>query len=341
MRIVCLDGYTLNPGDLSWERFEALGEFAVHDRTPPALTVERAADTPIALTNKTVLDSDVIAKLPGLRYIGVLATGYNVVDLEAAAERGIIVTNVPAYSTEAVAQLVFAHLLNLTHHVALHDASVKRGDWTRADDFCYWLTPLVELDGLTLGIVGLGRIGRAVARIARAFGMNVLAHDPAVTDAFKGGGSGDPPPRENRADTPPHEASEVELVDLDRLFRESDVVTLHCPLNDDTRHVVNARRLATMKPTAFLINASRGPVVDERALADALNAGRLAAAGVDVLSTEPPSPDNPLVAARNCVVTPHIAWATRAARQRLMNVAADNLQAFLDGSPRNVVTPRA
>jgi len=291
------------------------GKFVVYDRTPADLTVERAGDAQAVLTNKVVLGADELDALPRLRYIGVLATGVNVVDPGAASERGVVVTNVPAYSTEAVAQLVFAHVLNLTHDVAAHDASVKRGEWTDAEDFCYWLKPLVELDGLTLGIVGFGRIGRAVARIGRAFGMNVIAHDPVGGDAPEG----------------------VAMVDLDRVFRDGDVVTLHCPLTKATRHLVNAERLTTMKPTAFLINASRGPVVDERALADALNAGRLAGAGVDVLATEPPSGDNPLLAAKNCVITPHIAWATRAARQRLMDVAADNLEAFLGGAPQNVV----
>ena len=317
MRIVVLDGYTLNPGDLSWSALEALGSCTIHDRTPPELIVERARDADIVFTNKIVLGRAEFARLPRLRYVGVLATGYNVVDVAAAREHGIVVTNIPAYGTMSVAQLVFAHLLNLTHHVAQHGDSVRRGDWTRSPDFSYSLSPLVELDGLTLGLVGFGRIGQAVGRMAQAFGMRVIVHTRAPRHL-------DPP---------------VEAVTLDELFRRSDVVSLHCPLTDATRGLVDGRRLALMKPTAFLINTSRGPLVDETALADALNAGRLAGAGLDVLATEPPRADNPLLTARNCHITPHLAWATKAARERLLATAIDNLRAFLVGQPRNVVNP--
>jgi glycerate dehydrogenase len=311
MTIVVLDGYTLNPGDLSWACMEALGECAIHDRTPPAMLVERARDAEILFTNKVPLGRTELEQLPRLRYIGVLATGYNVVDVAAARQQGIAVTNIPAYGTMSVAQLVFAHLLHLTQHVAEHGDSVRRGDWTRSPDFCYWLSPLVELDRLTLGLVGYGRIGKAVAGIAAALGMRVIVHS----------------------------RSHPQSVPLDDLFCQSDVVSLHCPLTDATRGLVDARRLALMKPTAFLINTSRGPLVDEAALADTLNAGRLAGAGLDVLATEPPPPDNPLLTARNCHITPHLAWATKAARERLLATALDNLRAFLAGQQKNVVNP--
>jgi glycerate dehydrogenase len=317
MRIVVLDGYALNPGDLSWKELESLGECTVYDRTPPAETVSRAAGAAAVLTNKTVLDRTALESLPELRYVGVLATGYNVVDLSCARERGVTVTNVPAYSTSSVAQTVFAHLLEHTHHVGLHTESVRRGEWSSCADFCYWLRPVLELDGLTMGVVGFGRIGRRVARIALALGMKVLAHD-AVEIA-------DPP-------------EGVEVTDLDRLFHESDVVTLHCPLTPDTERLVDAGRLASMKPGALLINTSRGPVVDEAALAAALDAGTIAGTGLDVLGGEPPDPANPLLSARNCTVTPHIAWASGAARRRLMAVAVENVRAFLAGSPVNVVS---
>ena len=316
MRIVVLDGYALNPGDLSWGELEALGDCTVHDRTPPGQVVERARGAGAVLINKVALTRAVLAALPELRYVGVLATGYNVVDVAAARERGVVVTNVPAYGTASVAQMVFAHLLELTHNVGLHAQSVRRGDWTRCPDFCYWLRPPVELAGMTMGIVGFGRIGRQVAGAALAFGMKVLAYDALPGGSVPG----------------------VEMADLDRLFRESDVVTLHCPLTPETQGLVDARRLALMKPTAFLINTSRGPVVDEPALAQALNSGKLAGAGVDVLGVEPPPPDSPLPAAANCNVTPHIAWASQAARRRLLSVAVGNLRAFQAGSPVNVVS---
>ncbi len=316
MKIVVLDGYTLNPGDLSWDSLAALGDCNVYDRTPPDEVAERAAGAEIVLTNKVVLDRTRLETLPDLRYIGVLATGYNVVDARAARERGLVVTNVPDYATPAVAQAVFAHILELTHRVAHHAQTVRDGRWSDSPDFCYWDGPLVELNGLVMGIVGLGRIGSAVAALARAFGMTVLActRTPQV-------------PRDG-----------VQFVDLDRLLGESDVVSLHCPLTPETEGLMSAERLALMKPSALLINTSRGPLVDERALADALNAGRPAGAGLDVLAVEPPRRDNPLLAAKNCFLTPHYAWATRAARARLMKTVVENVKAFLDGRPQNVVT---
>jgi glycerate dehydrogenase len=317
VHVVVLDGYTLNPGDLSWVELESLGHCTVYDRTSPEQTVARAAAADIVLTNKVVLDRPILEQLPTLRYIGVLATGYNVVDVAAAHQRGIVVTNVPAYSTHSVAQMVFAHLLNLTLNVAHHADAVRTGRWTRSPDFCFWDSPLVELDGLTIGIVGYGRIGREVARIAWALGMNVLVHDVAPMDDLGEG---------------------IRAVDLETLVRQSDVVSLHCPLNPQTQHLINAERLAWMKPTALLINTSRGPLVDEAALADALNSGQIAGAGLDVLSTEPPPADNPLLTVENCHITPHIAWATQAARSRLMRIAVDNVRAFLAGQPWNVVS---
>ncbi|MFO7956840.1 MAG: D-2-hydroxyacid dehydrogenase [Candidatus Brocadiia bacterium] len=315
-RTVVLDGHTLNPGDLSWDGLRALGECEIYDRTPPDQTVPRAAGAPVVLTNKTVLDRTVIEGMDDLRYIGVLATGYNVVDLEAAAERGIPVTNVPTYGTDSVAEMVFAHIFALARRVAKHAAGVREGEWARSPDFCYCDYPQVELAGLTMGIVGFGRIGRAVATRALAFGMRVLAYD---------------------VETPDQPPDGVEMAGLDRLSAESDIVTLHVPLTPRTEGMVGAERLALMKPAAFLINTSRGPVVDEAALAEALEEGRLAGAGLDVLSEEPPDADNPLLQAPNCHVTPHIAWATRAARARLMETAVGNVRAWLDGSPRNVV----
>jgi glycerate dehydrogenase len=315
-RIVVLDGHTLNPGDLSWDGLRALGECEIYDRTPRDQTVPRAAGAPVVLTNKTVLNRTAIEGLDALRYIGVLATGYNVVDVEAAAERDIPVTNVPTYGTDSVAEMVFAHVFALARRVAQHAAGVREGEWAHSPDFCFWDYPQVELTGLTMGIVGFGRIGRAVATRALAFGMCVLAYD---------------------VETPEQPPDGVEMAGLDRLFAESDIVTLHVPLTPRTEGMVGPERLALMKPTAFLINTSRGPVVDEAALAEALEEGLLAGAGLDVLSEEPPDADNPLLQAPNCHVTPHIAWATRAARARLMETAVGNVRAWLDGSPRNVV----
>jgi glycerate dehydrogenase len=316
MNIVILDGYTCNPGDLSWREFEALGSCAVHDRTPENEVAGRAREAEIIITNKALLGAATINALPRLRYIGVMATGYNIVDIAAARARGIPVCNVPEYGSASVAQAAFALLLELTNHAGHHAQTVASGRWTTSPDWCYWDFPLIELNGLTLGIVGYGRIGQAVGRIARAFGMNVLATGRQITAETK---------------------EEARLVPLDVLLRESDVVSLHCPLTEQTRHLINAQRLAQMKPTALLINTARGRVINEADLAAALNEGRLAGAGLDVLSVEPPSADNPLLKAKNCLITPHVAWASRPARARLMHLAAENLRCFLDGHPRNVV----
>ena len=317
-KIVVLDGYAANPGDISWEPWKELGELTVYERTAPEETVERCKDAEIVLTNKVVFDAKVIEQLPALRYIGVLATGYNIVDLEAASKHGIIVTNIPAYSTLSVAQMVFAHLLNITHHVAQHAERVTNGAWQNSKDFCFWDSELIELDGLTLGIVGLGNIGRAVARIAQTFGMKVMAYSSKSEETL--------------AEMGIRKAASYEDV-----FSSADVVSLHCPLNAQTKHLVNAERLALMKPSAILINTGRGPLIDEQALADALNSGRIYAAGVDVLTQEPPRAGSPLIGARNCYITPHVAWATRAARERLDKIAFDNVRAFLSGTPQNVV----
>lgn len=321
MKIVVLDGYTLNPGDLNWQTLEALGDCTFYERTPRELVLERAAGAEILLTNKVVLGAEHLAQLPRLRYIGVLATGYNVVDIEAARQRGVTVTNVPAYSTASVAQMVFALLLELTQQVGHHARLVREGRWTASPDFCFWERPLVELEGLTLGIVGFGAIGRRVARLARAFGMEVLVHTAH--------------PEKYRETA---EGRQVRFVGLDELFRASDAVSLHCPLTEETRALVDARRLGLMKSTAFLLNTGRGALVDEAALAVALDSGRIAGAGLDVLSVEPPPAGNPLLQAANCCVTPHIAWATQAARQRLMATAVENVRAFLAGQRQNVVS---
>ena len=317
MNIVILDGFTANPGDLNWHSLAKLGAITVHDRTPVAQIVERAADAEVILTNKAPLDAATINALPKLRYIGVLATGHNVVDSAAARARGIPVCNVPEYGTANVAQAVFALILELTNRTGHHADSVRAGRWGGSVDWCYWDFPLIELSGRTLGIVGYGRIGAAVARIGAAFGMKVLAY--------------------RRSGIPAGEPAQA--ADLETLFRESDVLSLHCPLTPETKHLINAARLRQMKPGAFLINTARGPLIDEPALADALEAARIAGAGLDVLSVEPPSADNPLITAKNCLITPHIAWATREARARLLEVAAGNIQAWQQGTPRNVVNP--
>ncbi len=316
MTIIVLDGATLNPGDLSWEGIETLGRCTVHDRTEPGLVEERSRGAEILLTNKTPIDGGLIARLTALRYIGVLATGYNVVDVRAAAERGIVVTNVPSYSTASVTQVVFGHLFNLTHRMGHHTDAVRDGRWAAAEDFSFWDFPLIEVSGLTLGIVGPGQIGSAVAQAGRAFGMNVIASRAAS--------GGAPPPG-------------VRIVPVAELFRTSDVVSLHCPLTPATRLLVNRERLSTMKRTSYLINTSRGQIVDEEALAEALNEGRIAGAGLDVLSEEPPPSGHPLTRAKNCFITPHFAWASTAARARLIAEVTENLRAFLAGSPRNVV----
>lgn len=316
IRIVVLDGHTLNPGDLSWEGMSALGELEVHDRTPPREVVARASGAGCVLTNKTPISAEAIAQLPDLRYIGVLATGYNIVDVVAARAKGVPVTNVPAYGTSSVAQMTFALILELAQQAGHHARTVKEGRWGRSLDFCYWDHSLVELDGLTLGIVGLGRIGGAVAKLGQAFGMRVLACSSKPDRVSFDG---------------------IEFCGIDELFSRSDVVSLHCPLTPATRELVNSERLRRMKPSAFLVNTSRGPLIEESALADALHGGRLAGAALDVLSTEPPLEGNPLIGAPRCLITPHLAWATRAARGRLMSVAVQNLEAFLSGKAQNVV----
>lgn len=318
MKLVVLDGYTLNPGDTSWSALEALAECKVFDRTAESDIVARAKDAEIVLSNKVPLRAATLQALPKLRYIGVLATGYDIIDLQQASHQSIVVTNVPSYSTPSVAQLVFALLLELCNRVGLHDAAVQRGEWAASPDFCLAKTPLIELQGKTMGIVGYGRIGQRVAEIAAAFGMRVL-----VTSSRR------------RTDLPPG----VEWESLDGVFTKSDAISLHCPLNDATRGLINSARIAQIKPSAFLINTSRGGLVVEQELADALNADKLAGAGLDVLSAEPPRAGNPLIGAKNCILSPHIGWATRESRIRCMHTAAENVSHWLQGSPQNVVSP--
>jgi glycerate dehydrogenase len=316
-KIVVLDGNCINPGDLSWDALKEFGSLTVFERTDVNQAALRAAGATMLLTSKTPLPADVLAQLPTLRYIGVIGTGYNNVDIEVARRQGITVTNVPTYGTASVAQFVFALLLELTNNVKLHALAVQAGEWARSPDWSFSKLPLTELSGKVMGIVGFGRIGRQTARIADAFEMRVIANDV------------------QQFDSPAY--SGFRWVSFEELLRESDVVSLHSPLSPETRGMINARSLGLMKPTAFLINTSRGPLVMEQDLADALNAGRIAGAAVDVLSEEPPAENNPLIGARNCLVTPHIAWATREARKRLLDGAIQNLAAFLRGSPRNVV----
>ena len=316
MKIVILDGHTANPGDLSWEELKKLGEVTVYDRTAPSKTVARAADAEILLTNKVVISREVIRLLPHLKYIGVLATGYNVVDIEAAHERDITVTNVPAYSTESVAQMVFAHLLTVTNRTEHYAVANRKGRWTENPDFCYWDFPHMELAGKTFGIVGLGNIGQRVAQIALAFGMKVKALTSKAADALPSG---------------------IAKASLEELLQTADVLSLHCPLTEQTRLLINEDTLRLMKPSAILINTSRGPLVDDRAVAKALADGRLAAFCADVLTEEPPKADNPLLKQPNAFITPHIAWATLEARFRLLQVATDNVKAFLNGHPIHVV----
>ena len=310
MKIVVLDGYGLNPGDLSWKGMEALGELTVYDRTSPSELMERSEGAEALITNKTLITAENMEALPELKYIGVLATGYNVVDIEAAKARGIVVTNIPAYSTSSVAQMVFAHILNITQRVGHYAEENSKGRWTNNADFCYWDTDLVELDGKKMGIVGFGNIGQATARIAQAFGMEVLLYTSKEQSALPQG---------------------MRKVALDELFAESDMISLHCPLTPETKEMVNAERLKLMKPGAILVNTGRGPLVNEQDLADALNEGRIAAAGLDVLSVEPANADNPLLGAKNCFITPHIAWATKEARTRLMQIAVQNLKSYQEG----------
>lgn len=317
MKIVVLDGFNINPGDLSWDDLEALGDdVRIYHRTAPDQVIKRSKDAEVILTNKVVINDETMEELPRLKYIGVLATGTNVVDIEAAHKRGIIVTNIPSYSTMSVAQIVFALLLAITQHPEYYTEQNRRGKWAKCADFSYADFPQIELAGKTLGIVGFGHIGQAVARIAEAFGMNVAVATSKPQEALPGW---------------------CRKLDIDRLFAESDVVSLHCPLAPDTKNLVDDRKLALMKPEAILINTARGPLVDEAALAEALNSGKIYAAGLDVLSQEPPKADNPLLSARNCYITPHIAWATLEARRRLMKTAVENLKAFQAGTPCNVV----
>lgn len=317
MKIVVLDGYTANPGDISWKSWNELAEVTVYDRTAPTQLLERANGADALLTNKVIISRETMQHLPSLKYIGVLATGYNVVDIPAAHELGITVTNIPAYSTNSVAQMVFAHLLNITQHVAAHSADVVAGRWRDCEDFCFRKCSLLELDGMSIGIVGFGNTGSATARIAHSFGMRVFAFSTKPQDQL------------------PDYVSKVDS--LDQLFSICDVVSLHCPLTDSTRHLVNAARLKLMKPTAIIINTGRGPLVNDQDLANALNSGQIYAAGLDVLTQEPPRDGNPLIGARNCFITPHIAWATDAARKRLMQIALDNVRAFVAGKTMNVV----
>lgn len=316
MKIVILDGFSANPGDLSWRELEDMGELTVYERTSPEDTVARAAEAEIVLTNKVVISREVIAQLPLLKYIGVLATGYNVVDIQAAHERGIIVTNVPAYSTESVAQMVFAHLLNVTNRTDHYATENRSGRWTRNNDFCYWDYPHMELAGKTFGIVGLGHIGRRVAEIALAFGMKVKALTSKSADALPAG---------------------IGKATIEELLSTSDVISLHCPLTDTTRHLINSETLRLIKPSAILINTGRGPLVDDQAVASALAEGQLAAFCADVLTEEPPKADNPLLAQPNAFFTPHIAWASTEARIRLLQVVTCNVKAFLNGKPQNSI----
>ena len=316
MKIVILDGYTANPGDLSWNELEALGDVTVYDRTKPEDTVARAADAEVVLTNKVVLGRKEIEQLPHLQYIGVLATGYNVVDIAAAHEHGITVTNVPAYSTESVAQMVFAHLLTVTNRAEHYALQNREGRWSGNPDFCYWDTSLTELAGKTMGIVGLGNIGRRVAQIALAFGMQVKALTSKSANQLPAG---------------------IQKADLTELLSTADVLSLHCPLTEDTRHLVNDRTLAMMKPSAIVINTGRGPLVNDADVADALSAGRIAAYCADVLTEEPPRADNPLLHQPNAFITPHIAWATREARLRLLTTAIGNVRGFVEHHPQNVI----
>lgn len=319
MTIVILDAYAANPGDISWEPWQELGiELIRYDRTSPAETVARCQGAEMVLTNKVIISAEVMAQLPDLRYIGVLATGYNVVDIPEATRRGIVVTNIPAYSTMSVAQMVMAHILNIVTPVDYHAQTVHVGRWEKNPDFTYWDKPLIELDGLTLGIVGVGNTGKATARIAQSFGMKVVAYS-------------------SKSETDLAMLGIYKASSLNALFRESDILSLHCPLTPDTHHLVNKSRLRLMKPSAIIINTGRGPLIDEQALADALNKKQIYAAGVDVLTEEPPRNGSPLINARNCYITPHIAWASAAARKRLQQIALDNVKAFMAGLPINVV----
>lgn len=319
MKIVVLDGYTLNPGDLNWDGLKKFGELSVFDRTnfSPEEVIKNIGDAEIVFTNKTPLPKTVLENTPSVKYIGVLATGYNVVDTKTAKEKGIIVTNIPTYGTAAVAQFTMALLLELCHHVGAHSEAVKAGDWTNCPDFCFWNYPLIELEGKNLGIIGFGRIGQATAKAAQALGVNILAF--------------------SNHPTPELESDTCKYVSLDQLFEQSDIISLHCPLFESTKGIINKDNIAKMKDGVMIINTSRGPLVVEQDLTDALNSGKVGAAALDVVSLEPIDAANPLLTAKNCIITPHIAWAPKASRARLMNQAVDNLDGFLSGSPINVV----
>ena len=316
MKIIILDGGTLNPGDLSWDALKAFGELEIYDVTPKDKVIERSRDADILIINKIVLDKKTLSQLPQLKYIGVTATGYNVVDVEAARDRNIPVTNIPTYGTQSVGQMVFALILEHCQHVGHHSQTVREGKWSACPSFCYWDYPLVELADLTMGIVGYGRIGKATARLAKAFGMNVIVYDVHADQM---------------------DDIDVVSVELNEIFTKSDVVSLHCPLTPENEGMVNADRLGVMKKSALLINTSRGPLVNEKDLVDALNSGQIAGAGLDVLAIEPPVADNPLFSAKNCYITPHISWATHSARQRLLNTLIENVRTFLEGKAENVV----
>lgn len=316
MKIVVLDGNTLNPGDISWDGLEQLGDLKVYDRTPEKEVIQRSINAEIILTNKTIIKSEHISQLPKLKYIGVLATGYNVVDIEAANERGIYVCNIPAYSTPSVAQMVFAHLLTITNRVEHYTSENKNGRWSSNIDFCYWDSPLTELSGKRFGVIGLGNIGKAVARIAKAFGMTVCAYTSKSQEQI---------------------GTNVQKVELNELFRTCDIISLNCPLTPQTKELINKESLKLMKRECIIINTGRGPLVNEKDLADALNEGHISAYGADVLTVEPASDNNPLLKAKNAFITPHIAWASKEARQRLMNICVENVKAFINNQPQNVV----
>ncbi len=315
MKIVILDGYTLNPGDLSWSEIEKFGECKIYDRTLPEETLERVTNAEVIFTNKVLISKELMACLPKLKFIGVLATGFNVVDTLAAKKAGIAVCNIPAYSTQSVAQMVFSHILHFAQNISGHANSVSKGEWAKSKDFAYWLTPQTELAGKTLGIIGFGQIGQAVAKIALALGMQVVFNNRSKKDT----------------------KLDAVQVDLDTLLSESDFVSINCPLTDENKGFINKAAIAKMKPSAFLINTGRGPLINEQDLAEALNAGQIVGAGLDVLSVEPAAANNPLPTAKNCFITPHIAWATFEARQRLIQIAGSNLKAFVEGKPINVV----
>lgn len=317
MKIVVLDGYTLNPGDISWDAMGQLGELVVYDRTPAEKIIERIDNAEIVLTNKVNLTKDILEKTPSVKYIGVMATGYNVVDTEYAKEIGIVVTNVPAYSTDSVAQLVFAFILEFCHHVGEHSRVVHEGKWTKSHDFSFWDYPLIEIKNKTLGIIGFGAIGQKVAQIACAFGMKVLFY--------------------SRTQKPDYENENIKFAPFDDVLAKSDFISLHCPLTEETKGLINKKAISKMKEGAFLINTSRGPVINEQNVAEALNTGRLAGLGTDVVSVEPIQVDNPLLSAKNCIITPHFAWAPKEARNRLMNTLISNIIAFIEKDPVNVV----